>query len=134
LKQHGRAAVVLPDNVLSEGDAGEVIRRALLKQADVHTLLRLPTGIFYAQGSERTGGKPNVLFTQSLPLIRSAPAGSIHRPEKPAAENHGPRSCGFTTCAREARRVSEWEGANQRTPLSKTSRPFMRNWRKLLRT
>ena len=52
LKQHGRAAVVLPDNVLFEGGAGETIRRALLKQADVHTLVRLPTGIFYAQGSE----------------------------------------------------------------------------------
>ncbi len=57
LKQHGRAAVVLPDNVLFEGGAGETIRRELLKQADVHTLLRLPTGIFYAQGV-----KANVLF------------------------------------------------------------------------
>jgi len=46
LKQHGRSAVVLPDNVLFEGGAGETIRRELLKQADVHTLLRLPTGIF----------------------------------------------------------------------------------------
>jgi type I restriction enzyme M protein len=43
LKQHGRPAVVLPDNMLFEGGAGEIIRRALLKQADVHTLLRLPT-------------------------------------------------------------------------------------------
>ena len=41
---------MLPDNVLFEGGAGETIRRALMKQADVHTLLRLPTGIFYAQG------------------------------------------------------------------------------------
>lgn len=49
LKQHGRAAVVLPDNVLFEGGAGETIRRELLKQADVHTLLRLPTGIFYGK-------------------------------------------------------------------------------------
>jgi len=57
LKQHGQAAVVLPDNVLFEGGAGETIRRELLKQADVHTLLRLPTGIFYAQGV-----KANVLF------------------------------------------------------------------------
>ncbi len=48
LKQHGRAAVVMPDNVLFEGGAGETIRRELLKQADVHTLMRLPTGIFYA--------------------------------------------------------------------------------------
>jgi type I restriction enzyme M protein len=62
LKQHGRAAVVLPDNVLFEGGAGETIRRELLKQADVHTLLRLPTGIFYAQGV-----KANVLFFNRKP-------------------------------------------------------------------
>ena len=62
LKQHGRAAVVLPDNVLFEGGAGETIRRELLKQADVHTLLRLPTGIFYAQGV-----KANVLFFARKP-------------------------------------------------------------------
>jgi type I restriction enzyme M protein len=62
LKQHGRAAVVLPDNVLFEGGAGETIRRELLKQADVHTLVRLPTGIFYAQGV-----KANVLFLDRKP-------------------------------------------------------------------
>jgi len=62
LKMHGRAAVVLPDNVLFEGGAGETIRRELLKQADVHTLLRLPTGIFYAQGV-----KANVLFFDRKP-------------------------------------------------------------------
>jgi type I restriction enzyme M protein len=50
LKQHGRAAVVLPDNVLFEGGAGETIRKKLLHECDVHTLLRLPTGLFYAQG------------------------------------------------------------------------------------
>ncbi len=59
---HGRAAVVLPDNVLFEGGAGETIRRELLKQADVHTLLRLPTGIFYVQGV-----KANVLFFDRKP-------------------------------------------------------------------
>lgn len=62
LKQHGRAAVVLPDNVLFEGGAGETIRKKLLSQADVHTLLRLPTGIFYAQGV-----KANVLFFDRKP-------------------------------------------------------------------
>jgi type I restriction enzyme M protein len=62
LKMHGRAAVVLPDNVLFEGGAGETIRRELLKQADVHTLVRLPTGIFYAQGV-----KANVLFFDRKP-------------------------------------------------------------------
>jgi type I restriction enzyme M protein len=53
----GEAAVVLPDNVLFEGGAGETIRRRLLQECDVHTLLRLPTGIFYAQGV-----KANVVF------------------------------------------------------------------------
>ena len=53
----GTAAVVLPDNVLFEGGAGETIRRELLKRCDVHTLLRLPTGLFYAQGV-----KANVIF------------------------------------------------------------------------
>src|SRR5713101_5814870 len=50
LKVPGRAAVVVPDNVLFEGGAGETVRRKLLHECDVHTLLRLPTGIFYAQG------------------------------------------------------------------------------------
>ncbi len=62
LKENGRAAVVLPDNVLFERGAGETIRRQLLKQFDVHTLLRLPTGIFYAQGV-----KANVLFFDKRP-------------------------------------------------------------------
>jgi type I restriction enzyme M protein len=62
LKIHGRAAIVVPDNVLFEGGAGETIRRELLKQCDVHTLLRLPTGIFYAQGV-----KANVLFFDRKP-------------------------------------------------------------------
>lgn len=49
LLMHGRAAVVVPDNVLFEGGAGKTVRRALLKECNVHTLLRLPTGIFTAQ-------------------------------------------------------------------------------------
>jgi len=53
----GKAAVVLPDNVLFEGGAGETIRRKLLEEVNLHTVLRLPTGIFYAQGV-----KSNVLF------------------------------------------------------------------------
>jgi type I restriction enzyme M protein len=62
LKIHGRAAMVVPDNVLFEGGAGETIRRKLLQECDVHTLLRLPTGIFYAQGV-----KANVLFFDKKP-------------------------------------------------------------------
>ena len=57
LKNGGRAAVVLPDNVLFEGGAGETIRKKLLTDFDLHTILRLPTGIFYANGV-----KANVLF------------------------------------------------------------------------
>lgn len=57
LKTTGRAAVVLPDNVLFEGGAGETVRKKLLETTELHTILRLPTGIFYAQGV-----KANVLF------------------------------------------------------------------------
>ncbi|HUE71423.1 MAG TPA: class I SAM-dependent DNA methyltransferase [Pirellulaceae bacterium] len=62
LKINGRCAIVVPDNVLFEGGAGETVRRNLLTQCDVHTLLRLPTGIFYAQGV-----KANVLFFDAKP-------------------------------------------------------------------
>jgi type I restriction enzyme M protein len=62
LKINGRAAVVLPDNVLFEGGAGETIRKKLLHECDVHTLLRLPTGLFYAQGV-----KANVVFFDRKP-------------------------------------------------------------------
>jgi type I restriction enzyme M protein len=62
LKIHGRAAIVVPDNVLFEGGAGEIVRRKLLHECDVHTLLRLPTGVFYAQGV-----KANVLFFDRKP-------------------------------------------------------------------
>ncbi|KAA6321760.1 putative type I restriction enzymeP M protein [termite gut metagenome] len=59
LKENGVAAVVLPDNVLFEGGTGELIRKELLEQVNLHTILRLPTGIFYANGV-----KANVLFFQ----------------------------------------------------------------------
>jgi len=67
LKIHGRAAIVVPDNVLFEGGAGETVRRKLLHDCDVHTLLRLPTGIFYAQGV-----KANVLFFDRKPASETA--------------------------------------------------------------
>ena len=57
LKTTGRAAVVVPDNVLFEGGAGEMIRKKLLASTDLHTILRLPTGIFY-----KPGVKANVIF------------------------------------------------------------------------
>jgi len=70
LKIHGQAAVILPDNVLFEGGAGERIRRKLLETCEVHTILRLPTGIFYAQGV-----KANVVFFDARPRD-----GRIHTP------------------------------------------------------
>jgi len=57
IKVNGRVAIVLPDNVLFEGGAGETVRKKLMETCDLHTILRLPTGIFYAQGV-----KANVLF------------------------------------------------------------------------
>jgi type I restriction enzyme M protein len=57
LKTSGHAALVVPDNVLFEGGAGETVRRKLMENTDLHTILRLPTGIFYANGV-----KANVLF------------------------------------------------------------------------
>ena len=78
LNMNGSAAIVLPDNVLFEGGAGETIRRHLLYECDAHTLLRLPTGVFYAQGV-----KANVLFFD----------------RKPACETPWTRTYGSTTCA-----------------------------------
>ena len=62
LKMNGKAAIVVPDNVLFEGGAGETIRKKILAESDAHTLLRLPTGVFYAQGV-----KANVLFFDRKP-------------------------------------------------------------------
>ena len=62
LKSTGKAAVVVPDNVLFEGGAGETVRRKLLETTDLHTILRLPTGIFY-----KPGVKANVIFFDKRP-------------------------------------------------------------------
>ncbi|WP_319578335.1 class I SAM-dependent DNA methyltransferase [uncultured Methanospirillum sp.] len=59
---NGKCAIVVPDNVLFEGGAGEIVRKKLLHECDLHTILRLPTGIFYAQGV-----KANVLFFEKKP-------------------------------------------------------------------
>ena len=80
----------MPDNVLFEGGAGETVRRKLLHECDVHTLLRLPTGIFYAQGV-----KANVLFfdrkpasetpwTQDALDLRPAHEQALHAEDEPA--------------------------------------------------
>ncbi len=62
LKTTGQAAAVVPDNVLFEGGAGETVRKKLLQNTDLHTILRLPTGIFY-----KPGVKANVLFFDNKP-------------------------------------------------------------------
>ena len=65
LKTTGLAAVVLPDNVLFEGGAGETVRKELMQTTELHTILRLPTGIFY-----KPGVKANVLFFDNNPASR----------------------------------------------------------------
>ena len=65
LKPDGHAAVVVPDNVLFEGGAGEKVRKRLLDMTDLHTIIRLPTGIFYAQGV-----KANVIFFDNKPAAK----------------------------------------------------------------
>jgi len=72
LKSDGRAAVVVPDNVLFEGGAGETVRRKLLDNTDLHTILRLPTGIFYAHGV-----KANVLFFDNRPASPEPWTGQV---------------------------------------------------------
>ena len=72
LKINGQAAVVLPDNVLFEGSAGEEIRKQLMKTTELHTILRLPTGIFYANGV-----KANVLFFDNRPASKDVQTKDI---------------------------------------------------------
>lgn len=72
LKINGKAAVVVPDNVLFEGGSGETIRRRLLNDFNLHTVLRLPTGIFYAQGV-----KANVLFFDKKPASEDAHTDAV---------------------------------------------------------
>jgi len=72
LKTTGRAAVVLPDNVLFEGGAGETVRKRLMETAELHTILRLPTGIFYAQGV-----KANVLFFDNRPASKTTATSEV---------------------------------------------------------
>jgi type I restriction enzyme M protein len=66
LKSDGKAAVVVPDNVLFEGGAGETVRKKMLEITDLHTILRLPTGIFY-----KPGVKANVIFFDNHPASKN---------------------------------------------------------------
>ena len=109
---NGRAAVVLPDNVLFEGGAGETIRRKLLHECDVHTLLRLPTGLFYAQGV-----KANVLFfdkqagqrdavDQEAVDLRPAHQQALHAEDQPAQARRPGRVRAAATTRRTATTAS----------------------------
>lgn len=72
LKATGKAAVVVPDNVLFEGGAGEIVRKKLLSTCDLHTILRLPTGIFY-----KPGVKANVIFLDKRPASAEIQTKSV---------------------------------------------------------
>jgi type I restriction enzyme M protein len=65
LKSDGQAAMVVPDNVLFEGGAGETVRKKLMATTNLHTILRLPTGVFYKQGV-----KANVIFFDNKPAAK----------------------------------------------------------------
>ncbi len=153
---NGRAAVVLPDNVLFEGGAGETIRRRLLREFDVHTLLRLPTGIFYAQGvkanvlffdkKQAMPGRPwterlwvydlrtNQHFTlKQNPLRRHAP-GRLRRPATPRAgcDRSGWRRSGSgrsptRSWSRGTRRISTSPGSRTTPWRTSTTCPHRRS-------
>ena len=128
LKIHGRAAVVVPDNVLFEGGAGETVRRKLLHECDVHTLLRLPTGIFYAQGV-----KANVLFFDRKPAsadaldedaldLRPAHQQALHPQDQPAQARRPRRVRRPATTPRTATSASRpGRETNPRRPLARLS-------------
>ena len=99
LKPGGRAAVVLPDNVLFEGNVGKQIREDLMAKCNLHTILRLPTGIFYTQGV-----KTNVLFFT-----------------RGTGEKGNTKGVGCTTCGRTCR-----PSANARRSPGTTSRSLRR--------
>lgn len=115
LKIDGRAAVVIPDNVLFEGGAGETVRRRLLAEYDVHTLLRLPTGIFYAGGveSERSflrpqTGAPRQAMDRQAMGVRPAYRLALH-PQTTA-------DAARTSCCPSSRRstpTTAWPGSNR---------------------
>ena len=129
LKINGRAAVVVPDNVLFEGGAGETIRRKLLHECDVHTLLRLPTGIFYAQGV-----KANVLFFDRKPAqrdavdeealdLRPAHQQALHAQDQPA-QARGPRRVRAAATTRPTATSARRPGASRQPgrPLARLRR------------
>ena len=119
LKINGEAAVVLPDNVLFEGGAGEEVRKQLLKTTELHTILRLPTGIFYAQGV-----KANVLFFNNKPASKEAWTKDIwfydyrtnvhHTPKKnPMQQEHLSEFIELYNGANSSKRKETWSEENE---------------------
>ncbi len=119
LRTTGRAAVVVPDNVLFEGGAGETIRRKLLHNTDLHTILRLPTGIFYAQGV-----KANVIFFDNRPASPDPQTSNVwyydyrtnvHHTlkQKPMTYDH---LCDFVDCYNPMNRHTREETWSEDTP------------------
>jgi type I restriction-modification system DNA methylase subunit len=137
LKTTGRAAVVLPDNVLFEGGAGETVRKKLMETTELHTVLRLPTGIFYANGV-----KANVLFFDNRPASKEAATrdvwyydpGVVTRGRRLGTRNRTQKGVGAsfptTRSSTETRRV--WTSSGSRTKALPISTIFQ-NRRCLLR-
>ncbi len=119
LKINGEAAVVLPDNVLFEGGAGEEVRKQLLKTTELHTILRLPTGIFYAPGV-----KANVLFFDNKPASKDPWTKEVYFYDYRTNVHHTPKKRpmtksdldDFITCynpKNRAKRTETWSGENE---------------------
>lgn len=111
LQKDGRAAVVLPDNVLFEGGAGEIIRRKLLEEVHLHTLLRLPTGIFYAQGVNA-----NILFFEKQKPLKKLNSNEIWFYDYRTNVHHTPKKnpltfdslLPFVKCYKQSKRKETW--------------------------
>lgn len=119
LKITGQAAVVLPDNILFEGGAGETVRKELLKTTELHTILRLPTGIFYAQGV-----KANVLFFDNKSASKTAHTKDIWIYDYRTNVHHTPKKNpmrfehlqDFIKCYNPKNRHKRVETYNKKTP------------------
>ncbi len=115
LDKNGRAAVVLPDNVLFEGGAGEIIRKKMLEEVNLHTILRLPTGIFYAQGV-----KSNVLFFEKKQYSTKPSTKEVwfydYRTNVHHTPKNNPISFGhlvdFVNCYSQNKRKQTWNDKN----------------------
>ena len=116
--------MVVPDNVLFEGGAGETVRRKLLHECDVHTLLRLPTGVFYAQGV-----KANVLFfdrkpasakpwTKTLWIYDLRTNTALHAEAEPADPRRPGRVCGLLPSRRTGTSAGHLVGGGPGRPLA----------------